>query len=259
MVLKAQLQKTLSAPECREPGTVSHSDGARGSRGSPKARSFVRPRRGAGQGCALRPGAAPDRGPLRRAAPQRQASPRRCPRRLPSPFPDPGNFPRPRLTSQQHAEAAGQEAPQHGPHLPPHRARSRPSPATGGQGTRGRGAGAAAAAAGLHAHAFRGREKKEKGARQGSSAPLRPGLARRQRLPPCRRLLPRRLTSPARRLIQPLPLAAAQGSAAGPPPSPCAPDPPPQRAAAGPREPRPPRALTPRRAPARWASRVPAG
>lgn len=36
MVLKAELQKTLSAGECRQSGAVSHSDGVRGTRGSPQ-------------------------------------------------------------------------------------------------------------------------------------------------------------------------------------------------------------------------------
>jgi hypothetical protein len=94
MVLKAQLQKPLSAPSAGEPGTVSHSDGVRGARGPPEARSFVRRRRGAGQGCARRPGAAPDRGPLPRAAPQRQASvPAAVPATSPPPPGTPATFP----------------------------------------------------------------------------------------------------------------------------------------------------------------------
>lgn len=135
----------------------------------------------------------------------------------PSP-PKPTNFPIPPLlpTSQEHAETAGQEAPQDGPHLP--FSRSLLSPARGSPKRGRRGAGAAAAAAGLHAHASQlSRERRKKGARQGSAraaaaaaalsiAPLRPGLARRQRLLPCRRLLPRRPAAPAQLLIQPLPL-----------------------------------------------------
>lgn len=119
-------------------------------------------------------------------------------------------------TSQEHAETAGQEAPQDGPHLP--FSRSLLSPARGGPNRGRRGAGAAAAAAGLHAHASQlSRERRKKrGARQGSAraaaaaalstAPRRPELARRQRLLPSRRLLPRRPASPAQLLIQPLPL-----------------------------------------------------
>lgn len=117
-------------------------------------------------------------------------------------------------TSQEHAETAGQEAPQDGPHLPFWR--SLLSPARGGHKRGRRGAGAAAAAAGLHVHASQlSRERRKKGARQGSTraaaaalstAPLWPGFARRQRLLPSRRLLPRRAASPAQLLIQPLPL-----------------------------------------------------
>lgn len=83
--------------------------------------------------------------------------------------------------------------------------------------------------------AFR-RERRKKGARQGSAraaaalstAPLRPGLARRQRLLPSRRLLPRRPASPAQFLIQPLPLTPRRRDTGSrrrhgsPPRSPCA-------------------------------------
>lgn len=69
------------------------------------------------------------RAPSSRGSPAPGLCPRRCPRHLPSPSRDPGNFSPGlaslRLTSQQHAEAAGQEAPQHGPHLPPTTARAR--------------------------------------------------------------------------------------------------------------------------------------
>ena len=129
-------------------------------------------------------------------------------------------------TSQERTETAGQEAPQDGPHLP--FSRSLLSPARGGQKRGRRGAGAAAAAAGLHAHASQlSRERRKKGARQGSAraaaaalstAPLCRGLARRQRLLPSRRLLPRRPASPAQFLIQPLPLTQRRRDTAVPPP-----------------------------------------
>lgn len=138
----------------------------------------------------------------------------------------PTNFPVPCTlpTSQEHAETAGQEAPQDGPHLP--FSRSLLSPARGGQKRGRRGAGAAAAAAGLHAHASQlARERRKKGARQGSAraaalstAPPLPGLARRQRLLPSRRLLPRRPASPAQFLIQPLPLTQRRRDTSLPPP-----------------------------------------
>lgn len=140
-------------------------------------------------------------------------------------------------TSQEHAETAGQEAPQDGPHLPFWR--SLLSPARGSHKRGRRGAGAAAAAAGLHAHASQlSGERRKKEARQGSAraaaaaalstAPLWPGFARRQRLLPSRRLLPRRAASPAQLLIQPLPLTQRRRDTVCPPPprlptkSPCA-------------------------------------
>lgn len=118
---ESRTTKDPFCPECRQSEAQSVIRTECGGPGSPpKARSFVRALRGAGQGCAPWPGAAPDRGPLPRAAPRHQASlsrPLSPPPPLP-PSPTPATLPRPRLTSQQHAEAAGQEAPQHGPHLP---------------------------------------------------------------------------------------------------------------------------------------------
>ena len=231
------------------PGRKRHTDPqSLGQNGAPGGRGVTRPgrpyggsalpRRG-GQseaGAAAWPGGA--RSPFSRAPlsllPHDQASPGSSspasPPSLPSPPPHrrtrpppppkPTNFPVPPLlpTFQEHAEIAGQEAPQNGPHLP--FSHSLLSPARGGPKRGRRGAGAAAAAAGLHAHASQlSRERRKKRARQGSAraaaaaaaaalstAPLRPGLARRQRLLPCRRLLPRRPASPAQLLIQPLPL-----------------------------------------------------
>lgn len=267
MVLKAELQKTLSAlsaGRAKHSRSFGRSAGGQGHPPRPAALSgrSAGPGRGVHRGRARPPIAGPF---LARHPGTRPLSPGRCPRRHPSPpLPDPGNF----APASPHLSAARRSCRPGGssarPPSSPLGARSRPSPATGGQGTRERGAGAAAAAAGLHAHAFRGREektekKKEKGARQGSSAPLRPGLARRQRLPPCRRLLPRRPTSPARRLIQPLPLAAAQGFAAGPLPSPCAPDPSTARRRRSPGAAAAARAHSPPSVPARWASQAPAG
>lgn len=147
----------------------------------------------------------------------------------------PPTFAPPLPTSQESTETAGQEAPQDGPHLP--FSRSLLSPARGGQKRGRQGAGAAAAAAGLHAHASQlSRERRKKGARQGSAraaaaalstAPLCRGLARHQRLLPSRRLLPRRSASPALLLIQPLPLTQRRRDTTGPPPPP----PPPRIAA----------------------------
>lgn len=238
-------------------GTVSHSDGVRGARGSPKARSFVRPRRGAGQGCALRPGAAPDRGPLPRAAPQRQASLRRCPRHLPSPFP--ATFPglASPLSSTQKLQA--RRLLSTAPIFPP-----------------------TARARGPHRRpAARGRAGEEPGRPpQRRVCTLMLSAAGRRKKRAHVRALARR-SGPGSRDASACPHAAASSRGAPRPPRgasfslflsqrrrdpprgrrrlPARPTPPPQRAAAGPREPQPPRALTPRGAPARWASRAPPG
>lgn len=246
--------KTLLPEDSRQKETHSPSVTAteRGSRGSPRPAARTEAPicpgkvRNPGKGSAWWPGGA--HSPFSRAPfsllPHDQASPG-------SSTPSPPSFPLPPVThktrppppppkshqlsrsplptSQERTETAGQEAPQDGPHLP--FSRSLLSPARGGQKRGRRGAGAAAAAAGLHAHASQlSRERRKKGARQGSAravaaaalstAPLCRGLARRQRLLPCRRLLPRRPASPAQLLIQPLPLTQRRRDTAGPPPPP---------------------------------------
>lgn len=120
MVPKAELQKTLSAlsaGRAKHSRSFGRSAGGRGHPPRPAALSgrSAGPGRGVHRGRARPPIAGPF---LARHPGTRPLSPGRCPRRHPSPPPTPATLPRPRLTSQQHAEAAGQEAPQHGPHLP---------------------------------------------------------------------------------------------------------------------------------------------